>query len=108
MDKINIHAAAAEVLKAIPGMTEEILQRILAFRDLPPVQRGQSLAGWLGGDFNVIAPFVTTAESNVYSLEAMGYKNDQKRKYAIRAIVVMEGAQKYRIVHYQSPAMMGS
>lgn len=107
-DKINLNAAPIEVLKAIPGMTDEMIQRILAYRDLSPAEKIQSIAGWLGGDFNVIAPYVTTAESNVYSIDAMGYKDNEKRNYTVRATVAIEGAQKCRMIYFRSPATMGS
>ena len=107
-DKINLNAAPLEVLKAIPGMTNEMIQRIVAYRDLSPAERIQSIAGWLGGDFNAIAPYVTTAESNVYSIDAMGYKDNEKRNYTVRATVAIEGAQKYRMIYFRSPATMGS
>ena len=107
-DKINLNAAPLDVLKAIPGMTEEITQRILTYRDLSPAEKVQSLTGWLGGDFNVLAPYVTTSESNVYSIDAIGYKDNEKRNYSVRAIVAIEGAQKCRMIYFRSPATMGS
>jgi len=107
-DKINLNTAPIEVLKAIPGMTDEMIQRITASRDLSPAERGQSIAGWLGGDFNAIAPYVTTAESTVYSIDAMGYKDNEKRNYTVRATVAIEGAQKCRMIYFRSPATMGS
>jgi general secretion pathway protein K len=107
-DKINLNTAPLDVLKAIPGMTEEIIQRVLAYRDLSPAEKTQSITGWLGGDFNAIAPYVTTAESNVYSIDAIGYKDNEKRNYTVRATVAIEGAQKYRMIYFRSPATMGS
>ena len=107
-DKINLNAAPIEVLKAIPGMTNEMIQRIVDYRDLNPTERIQSIAGWLGSDLNVIAPYITTEESNVYSIDAMGYKDNEKRNYTVRATVAIEGAQKCRMIYFRSPATMGS
>jgi general secretion pathway protein K len=107
-DKINLNAAPTEVLKAIPGMTDEMIQRIVTYRDLNPSERMQSIAGWLGSDLNAIAAYVTTAESNVYSIDAMGYKENEKRHYTVRATVAIEGAQKCRMIYFRSPAAMGS
>jgi general secretion pathway protein K len=107
-DKINLNAAPIEVLKAIPGMTDEMIQRIVTYRDLNPAERTQSIAGWLGSDLNAIAAYVTTAESNVYSIDAMGYKENGKRHYTVRATVAIEGAQKCRMINFKSPATMGS
>jgi general secretion pathway protein K len=107
-DKINLLSAPPEVLKAIPGMTDDMVQRIMEYRDLSPAAKSQHIAGWVGGGFNTIAPYVTTVESNVYSIDAIGYKGSEKRNYAIRAIVAVEGAQKYRMVYFRSPAAVGS
>lgn len=107
-DKINLSAAPPEVLKAIPGMTDNMIQRIVEYRDLSPAAKVQPIAGWIGGDFSAIAPYVTTAESNVYTIDAIGYKDNEKRNYAIRAIVAIEGTQKCRMMYFRSPAAVGS
>jgi len=107
-DKINLQSAPPEVLKAIPGMTDDMMKRILEYRDLSPAARGQHIAAWVGGDFGAIAPYVTAVESNVYSVDALGYKYNEKRHYAIRAIVAVEGAQKYRMIYFKSPSAVRS
>jgi len=107
-DKINLLSAPPEVLKAIPGMTDDMVKRIMEYRDLSPAARGQHIAGWVGGDFSAIAPYVTTVESNVYSIDAVGYRESEMRQYAIRAIVAIEGAQRYRMIYFKSPATAGS
>jgi general secretion pathway protein K len=103
-DKINLQSAPPEVLKAIPGMTDDMIQRIVEYRDLSPSAKGQHIAAWVGGGFSAIAPYVTTVESNVYTIDALGYKGSEKRGYAIQAIVAVEGAQKYRMIYFRSPA----
>lgn len=107
-DKINLNAAPPEVLKAIPGMTDDMIQRIVEYRDLSPAAKVQPIAGLIGGDFNAIARYVTTAESNIYTIDAIGYKDNEKRNYAIQAIVAVEGAQKCRMIYFRSPAAAGS
>jgi general secretion pathway protein K len=107
-DKINLNTAPPEVLKAIPGMTDNMIQRIMEYRAFRPAEKVQPIAGWIGGDFGSIAPYVTTVESNVYSIDTIGYKGSEKRNYAIRAIVAVEGAQKYRMIYFRSPAAVGS
>lgn len=106
-DKISLNAAPLEVLKAIPGMTEEMIERIMEYRDLAPGARDRSLVQWIGSGYNAVAPHVTTAESNVYTIEALGYQEDEKRHYAIRAVVAIEGTQKYKMIYFLGPAMVG-
>jgi general secretion pathway protein K len=108
-DKINLNAASPELLKAIPGMTEEMIQIIVSYRNLSAAEKTKPLAVLIGSDYTAIAPYVTDLESNVYSIDAMGYKGDEKRHYSIRATVIIEGSQKYRIIYYRSPSItMGS
>lgn len=107
-DKINLNSAPPDVLKAIPGISEEIVERILQYRDLKPEEKVQLIAGWLGPDFNAIAPYVTAAESNIYSIDATGYKDNEKRRYAIHAVVMIEGTQKYRFLNHKSPSLSES
>jgi len=107
-DKINLNTAPREILKAIPGMTEDMILRIMAYRDLSPAEKALETAGWTDAEYSAIAPYVTTAESNVFTIDAMGYRDTDKRHYAIRATVVIEGAQKYRIIYFQSPSAAGS
>jgi general secretion pathway protein K len=107
-DKIGLHAASPEVLKAIPGMTEEMIQIILSYRSFSVTDRTQPLDVLLGSAYNVIAPYVAEEESNVYSIDAIGYKSDERHSYSIRVTVVIEGAEKYRIINYRSPSTMGS
>jgi general secretion pathway protein K len=103
-DKINLLSAPPEVLRAIPGMTDDMIRRIVEYRDLSPTAKVQHIAAWVGADFSAIAPYVTTVESNVYSIDAIGYKVNEKRNFAIRAVTVIEGAQKYRMIYFRSPA----
>ena len=107
-DKINLNTAPQEILKAIPGMTDDMIRRIMAYRDLNPAEKATESAGWTDAEFAAIAPYVTTAESNVFTIDATGYRDNDKRRYDIRATVVIEGAQKYRILYFQSPSTAGS
>ncbi len=107
-DKINLNSAPTEVLRAIPGMTDAMIQRVLEYRAFRPAEKVQPLAAWMGGDFNAISPYVTTVESMMYSIDAIGYKDSEKRNYAIQAIVAVQGAQKCRTIYFKSPAAVGS
>lgn len=108
VSKVNLNTAPPEVLKAVPGMTDAMLERILQYRDLKPAEKTQPIAGWIGADLATINPYVSTTGSNIYAIESEGYRKDEKRRYAVRATVVLEGMQKYRIIDYRSPYVVGS
>jgi general secretion pathway protein K len=106
-DKINVKAAAPEVLKAIPFMSDDTVQKILTYRSADNTrQDGTDLQAILAGDLAKISPYITTADSAVYSVEALGYreKENDKKGYPLKAIVMVDGTGHYRILYYQSPA----
>jgi hypothetical protein len=41
-----------------------------------------------------------------FSIEALGYKEEEKTGYAARATVTIEGNNKFRYLSYKSPARM--
>lgn len=104
-DKINLNVAAPEVLRAIPGISNEMIESVLQYRALKEEEKVSSISSWLGPAFNAIAPYVTDRESNVYSIEAMGYRVSERRHYSLHAVVMIEGTQKYRFLNFKSPAL---
>ncbi|MDD4091626.1 MAG: type II secretion system protein GspK [Smithellaceae bacterium] len=104
--QINIYAASLDVLRAIPLMTDEILQSIINYRTADNAKKdGSGFQSMLStGDYARIAPYVTTADSNIYTVEAIGYTSAENNYYGVRAIVRIESADRYRILYYQSPA----
>jgi general secretion pathway protein K len=104
--QINIYAASLDVLKAIPLMTEEIMQSIISYRTADNVKKdGSGFQSMLStSDYAKIAPYVTTADSNIYTVEAIGYKSPEAGYYGVRSVVRIESADRYKILYYQSPA----
>jgi general secretion pathway protein K len=106
-DKININAAAPEVLKAIPFMSDDTVQKILTYRSADNTrQDGADLQAILAGDLAKISPYITTTDSGVYAVEALGCreKENDKKGYPLKAIVMIDNAGFYHILYYQSPA----
>ncbi len=106
--QININAASPEVLRAIPSMTDDMIQTIQNYRQADNTKKdGSSLQSMLStADFAKIASFVTTADSNIYCIEAVGYKAPTGGRYALRSVVRIESAGHYKILYYQSPAQI--
>ncbi len=103
---ININTAQPEVLKAIPFLTDDMLQSIISYRKADNTKKdGSGLQAMLpAGDYAKISPYVTTADSNTYSIEAIGYKTVMTGGYSLKAVVMVAGADSYKILYYQSPA----
>ncbi len=97
-NQINISAAPKEVLMAVPGITPEIADDIISKRETQPANTPLNVTIPPEG-----LPYVTTGNSTTYTIEAVGYNDDKKGGYAIKATVVIEGNNKYRYVYYKSP-----
>lgn len=102
MNKININAAPKEVLMAIPGMTPEFADMIINYRNTKEIINMQEI-GITGENYNLMAPYISTAGSNIFTIEAAGYKGREKGGYAIRATVTITGNNSYKYVYYKSP-----
>jgi general secretion pathway protein K len=104
--QININVASTEVLRAIPMMTDDMLQLILKYRSADNVKKdGSGMQSMLSpGEYARIAAYVTTADSNIYSVVSVGYRETAQSHYGLKAVVAIEGAGRYRILYYQNPA----
>ena len=100
---ININAAAPEVLKAIPFISADGVEKIIAVRSAANTA-ATSLQDMLGGDIAKMSPFISTSDSNVAAIEVSGYRTNEKKNYQLRAIVNIEGNGNYTVLSYQSPA----
>ena len=104
---ININAAAPEVLKALPFMSDANVQQIIDYRNADNTKKdGTDIQAALAGDYAKISQYISTGDSNVYAIEVLGYKekDNDKKGYPLKAIIMIEGSDRYRILYYQSPA----
>jgi len=101
---INLNAAPKEVLAAIPGMTPEIADGIILYRQSKEIRSIQEVQGILGGGYSMMLPHISTGGSNTFTIDATGYKGDEKTDFSIRATVIIEGNNEYRYVYYKTPA----
>ena len=104
--QININTAPLDVLKAIPLITDEMIESITSYRTADNVKKdGSGLQSMLSAaDYAKISSYVTTADSNIYTVEAIGYKTLATGNHAIKAVVRIDGTDRYTILYYQSPA----
>jgi len=106
-DKININVATPEVLKAIPSISDDNIRQIINYRQADNTKKnGTDIQAALAGDYAKISQYISTGDSNVYSIEVLGYqeKENNKKGYLLKSIIILEGNDRYRILFYQSPA----
>lgn len=104
--KININTAAPEVLKAIPFMSDANVEQIIDYRNADNTKKdGTDIQTALAGDYAKISQYISTSDSNVYAIEVLGYKekDNDKKGYPLKTIIMIEGNDHYRILYYQSP-----
>ncbi len=106
-NNINVNAAPKEVLMAIPGMTHEKVEYVLAQREGVGIQKMQDMATIIGETFKTVGSYLATTDSNTFAIDAVGKTVEGQRGYGIKAIVALEGPAKYRYVYYKSPAQVG-
>lgn len=102
--RVNINAAPKEVLMALPGMTEDIANRIIELREAAEFKTTQEIQSIPGIDYRVLRLLIDMGELNIYTIESVGFQREEKKGYGIRAIVSLEGSGVSRFVYYKSPA----
>ncbi len=100
---INVNAASRELLMALPGMTAEIADAIITIRAEKEIQGVQDIQAALGESYKLLAPFIGFAASSTFTIDAVGYKDNEKKGYPIKATVIVEGNDRYRYLYYKSP-----
>ncbi len=98
-NKINVNAAPKEVLMAIPGITPEIADSIISFREHDEIKNAVDV-----GIPPESARYITFGDSYIYTINSSGLKGSTKTGFGIRATVKIEGGNNYRYLYYKSPA----
>ena len=99
---INLNYAPKDALMAIPGMSSDTADNIIQFRNDQTIQNIQEAL--VGADYQPMSPFIIAGEGNVFTIDAVGHKGNEKTGYPIRATVMIESVNKYRYLYYKSPA----
>lgn len=101
--QLNLDVASGEVLQSVPGMTPEILDGILTARKNHDIDAIRNYQNVIVNKHQFIMPYLGVGESNIFTIHAIGYKNNEKKAYPIVAVVMIEGNNKYRYLYYKSP-----
>ncbi len=95
--QVSINSAPREVLLAVPGITAEIADNIISYRENKRITNPSEVGVPMESN-----PYLSYVDSNVFSIDSKGYKGDGKGGYTIRATVLLEG-ENYRYLYYKSP-----
>jgi len=105
-NKINLNAAPKEVLTALPGMTPEMAEAVVAYRQDQEIKSLQEIAGLLGEVQAQLASYVTVSAGNTFTIESRGYKKNNQTGYGIQAKVMLEGTNRYHYLSYKNPVII--
>jgi general secretion pathway protein K len=97
--KINVNAAPKEVLMAVPGITPDIADSIISFREHDEIRNAADV-----GIPPESSQYVAFEDSNIYTIDSTGIKGNAKTGFNVRATVIIEGSNDYTYLYYKSPA----
>ena len=103
-NRINLNAAPKEVLKALPGMTPDVADRIADYRRDKAILATQDMQQVLGGVYNVIAPYIFAGDTGTLTIDATGYTGNGGTGYRIIATVFINVNNGAGYLYYKSPA----
>ncbi|MFO7569225.1 MAG: type II secretion system protein GspK [Smithellaceae bacterium] len=101
--QIKLDVASKDVLMAIPGMTEDIFDGILAARQGPLVDKIREYQNMLGNRQPALIPYLDIGESGIYTIRSIGYRQNEKTGYVVEATIMVEGNSKFSYLYYKSP-----
>ena len=102
---VNVNYAPREVLLCIPGMSPEMVDQVIAYRQIKQIGGPQDLQALLGSYYQPLSPYLTTTDPGVYTIDSVGYVDGRKEGYPIRATVMMDFTNNsYKYLYYKSPA----
>lgn len=100
--RINVNAAPKEVLTAIPGVTAEMAEALITYRQAQEVKNMPELGRLWGQNLTQINPFVSLSSSNTFTIESSGYKKNRRSGTGIRATITMVGNNQYKVLYYKT------
>ena len=64
----------------------------------------QDVQQTMGPGYLIAQPYIDIEDSSFYTVKALGFSNDHKKGYPIKAIVAMDSSKTLKIIYYKSPA----
>ena len=110
-NKININAASPRMLRALPGITEDIVQAIVKYREKKDFRSLTDLHLVVGSEvFSTISPYITLSLSPYYTIKSVGMLKEGKTRQGVRAVVKIDRSLKkgYDVIQWIDGLEYGS
>lgn len=105
--KINVSSAPREALMGLPGMTAEVADMVIQFRQAREIRTTQEFRDIVGDLFTPMSPYITAGEGKIFTIEAIGRKTEKKGGLAVKAVVSL-AATRPTFLYYRSPSDTGT
>jgi general secretion pathway protein K len=110
-NKININAASPRMLRALPGITEDIVQAIVKYREKKDFRSLTDLNLVIGSEvFSTISPYITLSLSPYYTIKSVGMLKEGKTRQGVHAVVKIDRNLKkgYEVIQWIDSLEYGS
>jgi general secretion pathway protein K len=103
-NKISINAASEMMLRALPSMTDELVQEIITYRKEKDFKSVGELSLVVGADvYTAISPYITLEENPFYTISSVGLIPGSRIRMSIDAMVEVNPTLKkgWRMVQWR-------
>ena len=110
-NKINVNAASPRMLRALPGITEDIVQAIVKYREKKDFRSLTDLHLVVGSEvFSTISPYISLSLSPYYTIKSVGMLTEGKTRQGVRAVVRIDRSLKkgYDVIQWIDGLEYGS
>jgi len=110
-NKISINAASPQMLRSLPGMTDDLVESIVEYRKEKDFRSLTELLPILGPEvYGSVLPSLTLKMQSYYTIKSMGMVEDSKTRQGIMTMIKIDrqAGKGYRIIErLDSPAFGG-
>jgi len=102
-NRVNVNFAPLPVLMSVPGMAPETAKAIFERRQTKPFENMSELNKELPSNLSATTiPFLSTDQTNIYTLTASGHRQSSKVQRLIRAVIALDPQEilRFRIVYW--------
>jgi general secretion pathway protein K len=90
-NRININAASPRMLRALPRMTEDMVQAIMKYREKKDFRSLSDLSLIVGSDiYAAISPYITLSLSPYYTIKSVGMLKESQTRQGVQAVVKID------------------
>ena len=105
-NRININAASKEILLSIPGITADMVEEIINYRQNKEIKNIQEIGGSVVQNQALLIPYITFGQGNTFTIESSGYRERPQSGYAIRTTVTLLADNQYKFLYYKTPVTL--